>query len=98
MSVCIAAAEWIERSIGWHRAYWLPMTVAVVLKPDFTATFSRGILRLLGTFAGLIVATALFHLLPISALTQLLFVASSPFACATGALRITAFLPCRSAA
>ncbi len=74
MSVCIAAAEWIERSIGWHRAYWLPMTVAVVLKPDFTATFSRGILRLLGTFAGLILATALFHVLPISALTQLLFV------------------------
>jgi uncharacterized membrane protein YccC len=35
-----------------------------VLKPDFTATFSRGVLRLAGTFAGLLLATALFHVLP----------------------------------
>ena len=74
LSVCVAAGDWIERSLGWHRAYWLPMTVAVVLKPDFTSTFSRGVLRLLGTFVGLVLATALFHLLPVSAVTQLLLV------------------------
>jgi hypothetical protein len=51
----------------------------VVLKPDFTSTFSRGVLRLLGTFAGLILATALFHLLPVSALTQLLLVGAFTF-------------------
>jgi uncharacterized membrane protein YccC len=39
------------------------MTVAIVLKPDFTATFSRGVLRLAGTFGGLLFASALFHLL-----------------------------------
>ena len=55
------------------------MTVAVVLKPDFTSTFSRGVLRLLGTFAGLILATALFHLLPVSAMTQLLLVGAFTF-------------------
>ena len=37
------------------------MTIAIVLKPDFTATFTRGILRILGTFIGLLLATALFH-------------------------------------
>ena len=74
MALCIAAAEWIERTAGWHRAYWLPMTVAVVLKPDFASTFSRGVLRLLGTLVGLLLATALFHLLPISALAQLVLV------------------------
>lgn len=74
LALSIAAAEWIERSIGWPRAYWLPMTVAVVLKPDFTSTFSRGVLRLFGTLAGLLLATGLFLLLPISALTQLLLV------------------------
>src|ERR1035437_1406001 len=37
------------------------MTVAIVLKPDFTTTFSRGVLRLAGTFTGLALATALFH-------------------------------------
>ena len=50
------------------------MTVAVVLKPDLTTTISRGILRLAGTFAGLALATTLFHLLPEDALTQLLLV------------------------
>jgi uncharacterized membrane protein YccC len=42
------------------------MTIAIVLKPDFTATFSRGVLRLAGTFIGLVLATGLFHLLPAS--------------------------------
>jgi uncharacterized membrane protein YccC len=37
------------------------MTVAIVLKPDFTTTFTRGVLRLAGTFAGLALATVLFH-------------------------------------
>src|SRR5262249_45609027 len=48
-----------------NRSYWLPMTIAIVLKPDFTATFSRGVLRLAGTFTGLLLATALFHVLPV---------------------------------
>ena len=46
------------------------MTVAIVLKPDFTTTFSRGVLRLAGTFAGLALATALFHWLSPSAMVQ----------------------------
>jgi uncharacterized membrane protein YccC len=37
------------------------MTIALVLKPDFASTFSRGVLRLGGTFAGLLLATVLFH-------------------------------------
>jgi uncharacterized membrane protein YccC len=74
LSLCIAVGDGIERAVGWHRAYWLPMTMAVVLKPDFTTTFSRGALRLLGTFGGLVLATVLYYVLPHSALTQLLLV------------------------
>src|SRR5207248_581118 len=65
-----AAADLVARSLGWHRAYWAPMTVAIVLKPDFTATFSRGVLRLAGTFGGLGIATALSHLLAPSPAVQ----------------------------
>jgi uncharacterized membrane protein YccC len=61
LAVCVVIAEILPRILHWGRPYWVPMTVALVLKPDFTTTFSRGWLRLLGTFAGLIVATALFH-------------------------------------
>ena len=74
LSVCVALADVIERSISWQRAYWLPMTVAVVLKPDFATTFSRGALRLAGTIGGLILATLIYHLLPQSGWTQLFLV------------------------
>jgi uncharacterized membrane protein YccC len=74
LSLCVALGDAVERSLTWQRAYWLPMTIAVVLKPDFTATFSRGVLRLLGTFGGLLLATALYYLLPPMALSELLLV------------------------
>src|SRR5262249_37866306 len=41
---CVLIADTVARSVGWNRAYWAPMTVAIVLKPDFNTTFSRGVL------------------------------------------------------
>ncbi|HTP88980.1 MAG TPA: FUSC family protein [Bryobacteraceae bacterium] len=63
LAACVAVADLLARSFGWSRGYWAAMTVALVLKPDFTATYTRGMLRLAGTFAGLGLATALVHLL-----------------------------------
>jgi uncharacterized membrane protein YccC len=60
---CVAVSEGLSWSLGWHRTYWIPMTVAIVLKPDFTSTFSRGVLRLVGTLIGILLTTALFLLL-----------------------------------
>ena len=74
LSLCVAVADTIQRGIGWQRAYWLPMTAAVVLKPDFTTTFSRGALRLAGTIGGLLLATLIYHTLPQSGWTQFLMV------------------------
>jgi len=64
LAACVALAEAGGRGFALQRSYWLPMTVAIVLKPDFTATFSRGVLRLGGTFLGLVFSTGLFHVLP----------------------------------
>ena len=50
---CVAIGDALAGGYHLSRAYWLPMTVALVLKPDFTTTFSRGVLRLAGTFTGL---------------------------------------------
>lgn len=61
LAACLAIGDILGRSFGLRRSYWLPMTIVIVLKPDFTATFSRGVLRLTGTFAGLILATGFFH-------------------------------------
>ncbi len=61
LAVCLALGDTIGRSIALERTYWIPMTIAIVLKPDFTSTFARGLLRVGGTMAGLVLATALFH-------------------------------------
>jgi len=79
LAVCVAIGDAIGRSINTERHYWLAMTVAVVIKPDFASTISRGVLRLCGTFCGLLVSTALFHLLPPGALTQLFLVSAFTF-------------------
>ncbi len=74
LAACVAIADTLTRSFGWQRPYWAPMTVAIVLKPDFTTTFTRGVLRLAGTFTGLALATALFHWLAPGLAAQALLV------------------------
>jgi uncharacterized membrane protein YccC len=74
LAACVTISDAIGRTISWQRSYWIPMTVAVILKPDFTTTVSRGLLRLAGTFAGLFFATLLYHALPASAWRQLILV------------------------
>lgn len=59
----LAFGEIVAHLISARRSYWLPMTIALVLKPEFTVTFSRGLLRIAGTLAGLVLATALFRFL-----------------------------------
>ena len=53
----------------WRRfeiahGYWIPMTVAIVLRADYGTTFSFGLLRVAGTVLGLLLTTALLHFLP----------------------------------
>lgn len=75
LAVCVVVGEMVPRVLHWGRPYWVPMTIALVLKPDFTTTFSRGWQRLLGTLVGLVVATAIFHYLHPSLALQIAFLA-----------------------
>ena len=79
LAACVALGAGIGRAVSWHRTYWLPMTVAIVLKPDFTATFSRGVLRVAGTLTGLAFATVLFHFVSTTVVTQILLIAVLTF-------------------
>lgn len=54
----LAIAVWLERALGLPRGYWVPLTVVVVLKPDFFSTIGRGMARVVGTLLGVIVGTA----------------------------------------
>jgi uncharacterized membrane protein YccC len=64
LACAVAIAETLSHCLEAPRAYWLPMTTVLVLKPEFTVTFTRGLLRIAGTIAGLLLATAMFHFLP----------------------------------
>jgi uncharacterized membrane protein YccC len=64
LAAAVAVAETLSRTLETPRAYWLPMTAVLVLKPEFTVTFTRGLLRIAGTILGLMLATAMFHFLP----------------------------------
>ena len=64
MAVSLSMGELLARNVQSQRSYWLAMTIVLILKPDFTMTFSRGVLRIGGTVLGLLLATALFHLIP----------------------------------
>jgi uncharacterized membrane protein YccC len=74
LAACVALGDMLGRSFDWRRSYWIPMTIVVVLKPEFATTFSRGILRIAGTIAGLVVATALFHFLPIHTVMEIVLI------------------------
>lgn len=75
----LAVGEVLALSIARGRTYWLPMTVVLVLKPEFAETLSRGLLRIAGTMAGLLIATELFHLVPFSSVSLLTMIACSFF-------------------
>src|SRR5271155_412717 len=79
LAVMVAIGEALGRGFYWQRSYWLPMTIVLVLKPEFTTTFSRGLLRIAGTVAGLLLATALFHLLPFTVPSQILLIFAFTF-------------------
>ncbi|MHB8218905.1 MAG: FUSC family protein [Acidimicrobiales bacterium] len=52
VGVTLAAAAAISHLFPLGHGYWLPMTVMIVLKPDFAATLSRGLGRSVGTLLG----------------------------------------------
>jgi uncharacterized membrane protein YccC len=63
-AVCLSAALWAAHQLKLEHGYWIPMTAAIVLRPDFAATFNFGLLRVVGTVLGLILTTALLHFMP----------------------------------
>jgi uncharacterized membrane protein YccC len=75
LAAAVAIGEALGRSFDWRRSYWLPMTVVVVLKPEFTTTFSRGILRIAGTIAGLLVTTAVLYFFPGNMIDEIVLIA-----------------------
>ncbi|HEY2036865.1 MAG TPA: FUSC family protein [Steroidobacteraceae bacterium] len=74
-AICLGVALWVGRLLDLSHGYWIPMTVAIVLRADYGATFSFGLLRVAGTIMGLLLTTALLHFLPADAWPRLVVMA-----------------------
>lgn len=64
LTTSMILGELLSHLLKIPRPYWLPMTIAVVLKPDYASTVTRSFLRVGGTLIGLVISTFLFHYLP----------------------------------
>ena len=64
LALVLAGSDLVVRLVGYERGYWVPLTVLVVLRPDFASTFQRATMRVVGTIIGLLVATELVHWVP----------------------------------
>ncbi len=57
LAVALPLAELLARTLSDRRGYWIPLTIVIVLKPDFATTTSRGIARVAGTAVGVSLAS-----------------------------------------
>lgn len=64
LALCMLIAMLAEFNLPGNRSYWIPLTVAVILKPDFGSVFVRAVQRSLGTLIGVVIAVAIFYAVP----------------------------------
>ncbi|MFC8453734.1 FUSC family protein [Kitasatospora sp. NPDC057223] len=58
VAVCVTASAAVALLLDADHGYWLPVTAAFLVKPDYGPLFSRTVNRLLGTLAAVLAATA----------------------------------------
>jgi uncharacterized membrane protein YccC len=79
LMLCIGAAGVVSEVVPLQRSYWVLLTVAIVLKPDFGSVFARAVQRGAGTIAGTVAGAVLLAgvhgpwlLIPLAVLAALL--------------------------
>jgi len=73
-AVALGVAMFAFQSLGSHNAYWVMLTVFVILGPKGRPTLALAAGRVCGTFVGVLVLVALAQLLPEQAVIALAFV------------------------
>jgi uncharacterized membrane protein YccC len=64
LALCMGIAEVARQVLPIERPYWVLLTVALVLKPDFGSVFTRAVHRGAGTLLGVLIGSALLELVP----------------------------------
>lgn len=64
LMACMAVAGILTDVVVLERSYWVQLTIAIVLKPDFGSVFARALQRAGGTVVGVFVGGAIVALVP----------------------------------
>lgn len=64
LALCLVLAETLGQLLGLERSYWLALTAAIVLKPDFGSVFARAVQRGGGTVVGAALGSLVVILAP----------------------------------
>ncbi|MGB6583827.1 MAG: FUSC family protein, partial [Streptosporangiaceae bacterium] len=62
LMACMGVAGLVSEVLPLQRSYWVPLTVAIVFKPDYGSVFARALQRGIGTVAGAVAGAALLVL------------------------------------
>jgi uncharacterized membrane protein YccC len=63
LMACMGVAGVVSEVLPLQRSYWVPLTVAIVLKPDYGSVFARALQRGIGTVVGAVAGAVLLVLL-----------------------------------
>ncbi|MCX4414176.1 FUSC family protein [[Kitasatospora] papulosa] len=78
VSAVAAAGYLLGAVLPFGHGYWAPMTAVMVMRPEFTQTYSRSVARFMGTVVGVAVATGIVQAAhPNAELSALLAVVSA---------------------
>ena len=64
LALCMSIGEVVRQTLPFPRPYWVLLTVAIVLKPDFGSVFTRAVQRGVGTLLGVVVGSLLLLEIP----------------------------------
>ena len=64
LMVCVGVAAVVSEVLPLQRSYWVVLTVAIVLKPDFGSVFARAVQRGLGTVIGAVLGAVIIAAVP----------------------------------
>jgi uncharacterized membrane protein YccC len=64
LMVSTGVAGVITQVVSLQRSYWVVLTVAIILKPDYGSVFARALQRGLGTVGGAVLGAAILAIVP----------------------------------
>ena len=64
LMLSIGVAALVSQALPLQRSYWVVLTVAIVLRPDFGSVFARALQRGIGTVVGAVLGAAILSIVP----------------------------------